>query len=106
LCALLCLVAFTLSASGSRQVLCVVDGGGDTGGAPCSNATAHTTIESAVTAADAGDEFRIAAGSYGSTTYDKSLVIKGGYAGGRGGYEAADNANVSALTGHMRSMTA
>jgi len=65
------------------SVWCVDDNGGSTGGAPCTNSTAFTSIQTAINGASAGDEIRIAAGTYtgsGTTvvTIDRALTITGG----------------------------
>ena len=62
------------------SVLCVNDGGGSTGGS-CLNATAFTSITSAVAAASPGDEIRVAAGDYIAPTLDKALTLRGGFVG-------------------------
>lgn len=83
------------------SVLCVDDSGGPTG-APCSNATAYTSIQAAVSAASAGNEIRVASGSYGDTTFDKNLTLGGGYAGGAGGYGTPSSSNIASLAGQIR----
>ena len=94
------LIVPILSAAPNFQVLCVDDNGGATD-APCANPTAFTTIQAAVNAAAGGDEIRVAAGSYGATTFDKNLTVRGGYAGGPGGWSTPSPSNVVALVGNI-----
>jgi hypothetical protein len=86
-------------------VYCVDDDAGTTG-APCANPTAYTSIQAAVNAAAPGDQIRIAAGSYGSTTYDRSLSLSGGYPAGPSGWSTPSAANVVKLTGAQNINTA
>ena len=74
-----------------------VQANGSATGAPCTNANAYTTIQAAVGLAAAGDEVRIAYGTYtGSGTavvaVNTGITIIGGYAGGTTGWAASTDA--------------
>ena len=86
------------------QVLCVDDSGGTTG-APCANPTAFTRIQDAIGTASAGDEVRVAAGTYvtntGTTvvTLDRAITLTGGYPGGVSGWTTPGDETQTVIDG-------
>jgi uncharacterized delta-60 repeat protein len=73
------------------RVLCVWTSPGVTTYSPCANPTAFASIQSAINAANPGDEIRLVQGVHMGTgsavgVINKALTITGGYAGGMTGW--------------------
>src|SRR5207253_9026992 len=80
----------------TSNVYCVKADGTATG-APCTNATAITNIQTAIAGAVAGDEIRVAYGSFtgsGAAVINVSvpLTITGGFPGGTTGWTSSTDA--------------
>jgi hypothetical protein len=88
----------------SGAVWCVDAQGRSTGGAPCTNDPAFTTIQAAINGASAGDEVRIAAGTYTGSgaavmNIDRALTITGGYPGGVAGWNTPGGETLTVIDG-------
>ncbi len=85
-------------------VWCVDDSGGATD-TPCANPTAFTLIQDAVNTASNGDEVRVAAGTYFTSTgttvvsIDRAITLTGGYPGGPGGWTTPGDENQTVIDG-------
>ena len=100
------LLGLPRAAAPLASIFCVDPAGGPTGGAPCTNANALTTIQAAVNAAaTSGDEIRVAAGTYtGAGTavvaIAKSLTLTGGFpGGGAGGWNTPGSHTLTVIDG-------
>ena len=87
----------------TARILCV-DVNANPVGAPCNNATAFTSIDAALAAAQPNDEIRLKNGIYTGTgaavvTLTQSVKLIGGFPGGVNGWTTPDQTNLSILDG-------
>ncbi len=92
----------TITPTSTGRVLCVWTSPGVTTYSPCANPTAFASIQSAINAANPGDEIRLVQGVHMGTgsavgVINKALTITGGYTGGMTGW-GVPQANSSTST--------
>ena len=85
-------------------IYCVNGTGGATNPAVCTNATAFTTVQTAINIAVDGDEIRIANGTYTGTgssvvSVAPAVFIKGGFSSGASGFTTSTSATGTVIDG-------